>query len=179
MAKVAFFFVFFFKVALETFDELWQSTQLIGTNVNGQTEGETDRHASSCTNGQLLTTVKQCNTSDSPLSLSQSLYVCSHFAALTISESLNLCYGAKHFRPDCKRVYVCVCERLQLQLWLIKSILIDHFATKSICNVLRMFSIIRTISLIAWQTSSSKKNTNSAKRKGDEESKSERDERKE
>lgn len=100
---------------------------------------------------------------------------CLHFAALNISESLNLC--AKHFRPDC----VCECEQLQLQSWLIKSILIDHFATKSICNAMRMFSIIRTISLIAWQTSSSKKTTSKsstyAKQKGEQESKGERETR--
>lgn len=72
---------------------------------------------------------------------------------------------------------LCVCEQLQLQSWLIKSILIDHFATKSICNAMRMFSIIRTISLIAWQTSSSKKTTSKsstyAKQKGEQESKGE------
>lgn len=72
---------------------------------------------------------------------------------------------------------LCVCEQLQLQSWLIKSILTDHFATKSICNAMRMFSIIRTISLIAWQTSSSKKTTSKsstyAKQKGEQESKGE------
>lgn len=120
----------------------------------------------------------QLSSSALPLtSHSLSLFVCLHFAALNISESLNLCYGAKHFRPDC----VCECEQLQLQSWLIKSILIDHFATKSICNAMRMFSIIRTISLIAWQTSSSKKTTSKsstyAKQKGEQGSKGERERR--